>query len=112
MKKLVRTCAFPPATEIEHLRYSNAVAELLSPIPSTTSTTSTSPTTPISLLDTLLIGVTLPSVASPGKPAEKTSVSGLVLPLHLRLSTVQRLGGEVEEVLEVDGAEVHDGGGH
>ena len=109
MKKLVRTCAFPPATEIEHLRYSNAVAELLSPIPSSTST---SPTTPISLLDTLLIGVTLPSVARPGKPAQKTSVSGLVLPLHLRLPTVQGLGGEVEEVLEVDGAEVHDGGGH
>ena len=109
---MVRTCAFHPGTDIEDLRYSNALAELLSTISSTTS-----PTNPISLLNTLLISITISSSSSsssvacrPGKPAQKTSVPGLVLPLHLRLSTVQGFGGEVEEILEVDSAEVHGGG--
>ena len=107
---MVRTCAFYPGTDIEDLRYSNALAELLSTI---SSTSTSSPTTPISLLNALLIAVTLSSSYSvacrPGKPAQKTSVPGLVLPLHLRLSTVQGFGGEVKEILEVDSAEVHGG---
>ena len=109
----MRTCANLSLQQIEDLRYPDAVAVLLLPSISTTS----SPTPSIPLLDSLLIGVTLspssdhtcPTTACPGKSAQKTTVSRLVLPLHLGLTTVQGLGGEVEEVLEVDSAEVHGG---
>ena len=109
----MRTCANLSLQQIEDLRYPDAVAVLLLPSISTTS----SPTHSIPLLDSLLIGVTLssssdhtcPATACPGKSAQKTTVSRLVLPLHLGLTTVQGLGGEVEEVLEVDSAEVHGG---
>ena len=106
----MRTCANLSLQQIEDLRYPDAVAVLLLPSIS-------SPTPSIPLLDSLLIGVTLssssdhtcPTTACPGKSAQKTTVSRLVLPLHLGLTTVQGLGGEVEEVLEVDSAEVHGG---
>ena len=105
-----QTCQFSQAyVQIEvDLRYPNAVTVLL------TICSTTGPSTSISLLDTLLVAFTLSSsVARPGKSAQKSSFSCFVLPLHLCLSTVQGLGGEVEEVLEVDSAEVHggDGGG-
>ena len=113
----MRTCANLSFSQLqlEDLRYPDAVAVLLAAISSTTN-----PPTPVSLLDLLLVGLTLSSSAHtrrpavavrPGKPVQEPSVSRLVLPLHLRLSAVQGLGGEVEEVLEVDSAEVHGGGG-